>query len=114
MGSGGMIVMDERTCMVDVARYFIDFLSDESCGNVSHAEGLKQDKRCCTTSRAAREKRRDELLKDMGTSGRDGPCASENRRNPVFHAPLFPEEYAEHEDGYCRAGVCRGSCGLDR
>ncbi len=32
MGSGGMIVMDEDTCMVDVARYFIDFLTDESCG----------------------------------------------------------------------------------
>ena len=32
MGSGGMIVMDEDTCMVDVARYFIDFLTEESCG----------------------------------------------------------------------------------
>ena len=32
MGSGGMIVMDEDTCMVDVTRYFLDFLSDESCG----------------------------------------------------------------------------------
>jgi NADH:ubiquinone oxidoreductase subunit F (NADH-binding) len=32
MGSGGMIVMDEDTCMVDVARYFIAFLTDESCG----------------------------------------------------------------------------------
>ena len=32
MGSGGMIVMDDRTCMVDVARYFVDFLCDESCG----------------------------------------------------------------------------------
>ena len=32
MGSGGMIVMDEQTCMVDVARYFISFLTEESCG----------------------------------------------------------------------------------
>ncbi|MFH1436696.1 MAG: NADH-ubiquinone oxidoreductase-F iron-sulfur binding region domain-containing protein, partial [Pseudomonadota bacterium] len=43
MGSGGMIVMDEETCMVDVARYFTDFLVDESCGKcMSCREGLKQ------------------------------------------------------------------------
>jgi len=32
MGSGGMVVMDEETCMVDAARYFVDFLLEESCG----------------------------------------------------------------------------------
>ena len=43
MGSGGMIVMDERSCMVDVARYFIAFLTDESCGKcVPCREGLVQ------------------------------------------------------------------------
>ncbi|MBU0753767.1 MAG: NADH-quinone oxidoreductase subunit NuoF, partial [Planctomycetes bacterium] len=43
MGSGGMIIMDEDTCMVDVARYFIDFLTDESCGKcVPCREGLRQ------------------------------------------------------------------------
>ncbi|HUT76159.1 MAG TPA: NADH-ubiquinone oxidoreductase-F iron-sulfur binding region domain-containing protein, partial [Polyangia bacterium] len=43
MGSGGMIVMDEDTCMVDVARYFIDFLTEESCGKcVPCREGLRQ------------------------------------------------------------------------
>jgi NADH-quinone oxidoreductase subunit F len=43
MGSGGMIVMDQDTCMVDVARYFIDFLKDESCGQCNPCrEGLKQ------------------------------------------------------------------------
>jgi NADH-quinone oxidoreductase subunit F len=43
MGSGGMIVMDEDTCMVDVARYFVNFLCDESCGKcVPCREGLKQ------------------------------------------------------------------------
>ena len=41
MGSGGMIVMDEDTCMVDVARYFIEFLKGESCGKcVPCREGL--------------------------------------------------------------------------
>ena len=43
MGSGGMIVMDEDTCMVDIARYFLDFLADESCGKcVPCREGIKQ------------------------------------------------------------------------
>ena len=43
MGSGGMIVMDEDTCMVDVARYFLDFLTDESCGKcVPCREGMRQ------------------------------------------------------------------------
>jgi len=43
MGSGGMIVMDEDTCMVDVAKYFINFLREESCGKcVPCREGLKE------------------------------------------------------------------------
>jgi NADH-quinone oxidoreductase subunit F len=43
MGSGGMIVMDEDTCMVDVARYFLDFLSEESCGQCTPCrEGIKR------------------------------------------------------------------------
>jgi NADP-reducing hydrogenase subunit HndC len=43
MGSGGMIVMDDRTCMVDVSRYFLAFLIEESCGKCTPCrEGLKQ------------------------------------------------------------------------
>ncbi len=43
MGSGGMIIMDEDTCMVDVARYFLEFLTDESCGKcVPCREGMRQ------------------------------------------------------------------------
>ena len=43
MGSGGMIVMDEDTCMVDIARYFLNFLTDESCGKcVPCREGIRQ------------------------------------------------------------------------
>ena len=42
MGSGGMIVMDDQTCMVDVARYFISFLTEESCGKcIPCREGLR-------------------------------------------------------------------------
>ena len=43
MGSGGMIVMDEDTCLVDIARYFLEFLSDESCGKCTPCrEGIRQ------------------------------------------------------------------------
>ena len=46
MGSGGMIVMDQDTCMVDVARYFVDFLKDESCGQCNPCrEGHQADAR---------------------------------------------------------------------
>jgi NADH-quinone oxidoreductase subunit F len=46
MGSGGMIVMDEDTCMVDVARYFVNFLCDESCGKcVPCREGAQAGKK---------------------------------------------------------------------
>jgi NADH-quinone oxidoreductase subunit F len=49
MGSGGMIVMDEDTCMVDVARYFVEFLTDESCGKcLPCREGLRQMHRILT------------------------------------------------------------------
>ena len=49
MGSGGLIVMDEDTCMVDMARYFVNFLSDESCGKcVPCREGLKQARKILT------------------------------------------------------------------
>ena len=45
MGSGGMIVMDEDTCMVDVARYFIEFLTDESCRKQCPADAIDGDKK---------------------------------------------------------------------
>ena len=52
MGSGGMIVMDDRTCMVDIARYFIDFLMEESCGKcVPCRKGSRRCRCCCTTYR---------------------------------------------------------------
>ncbi len=113
MGSGGMIVMDERTCMVDVARYFIDFLSDESCGKcVPCREGLKAIQKVLHDLTGGRgRKGDDELLKDMAERlAETALCGlGKTAANPVLSTlRYFPEEYAEHEDGYCRAGVCRG------
>ena len=112
MGSGGLIVMDDRTCMVDVARYFIDFLVEESCGKCTPCrEGLKEMQNILhrlTTSRAVKgdvKKLREisECLPHTALCGLGKTAA-----NPVISTlRYFPEEYMEHEeDNFCRAGVC--------
>ena len=95
MGSGGMIVMDEDTCMVDVARYFLNFLTQESCGKCSPCrEGVKQMHRILTNITEGRGKEG-----DIGSSRGVGDVdrqrlalrAREERRQPgAEHAALFP------------------------
>lgn len=114
MGSGGMIVMDEHTCMVDVARYFIDFLAGESCGKCAPCrEGLKKMQKLLhgLTSGAARPGD----TKMLGGTAEAVACTSlcglgQSAANPVLSTiKYFGEEYREHEEeGFCRAGVCRG------
>ena len=72
MGSGGMIVMDEDTCMVDVARYFLDFLTDESCGKcVPCREGIRQMLKILTNITRGKGKEGDiELLERVGRGDR--------------------------------------------
>lgn len=112
MGSGGMIVMDDRTCMVDVARYFIDFLAEESCGKcVPCREGLKKMQILLhdLTSGKGREgdtKALEELANEISDTSL---CAlGQSSANPVLSTiKYFPEEYAEHEkEHFCRAGIC--------
>ena len=68
MGSGGMIVMDEDTCMADVARYFIEFLTDESCGKcVPCREGLRQMHKIL--SRITEGKGREGDIETVGAAG---------------------------------------------
>jgi NADH:ubiquinone oxidoreductase subunit F (NADH-binding) len=113
MGSGGMIVMDENTCMIDVARYFMKFLKDESCGK-------------CFTCRKGTQ-RMYEILDDI-TRGRGTPVHLElleelagvvkdttmcglgqTASNPVLSTlRYFREEYLEHiEHRRCPAGACK-------
>lgn len=114
MGSGGMIVMDESTCMVDVARYFIDFLAEESCGKcVPCREGLKKIQKllhCLTDGSAMPGDTR--MLEDIALSVADTALCGlgQSAANPILSTiKFFPEEYAEHEtEGFCRAGVCHG------
>jgi len=112
MGSGGMIVMDESSCMVDVARYFMEFCMTESCGKcVPCRVGTYQMKQLLDriTNRDATAKEIGqleflcELLKNTSLCG-----LGQSAPNPVVSTMrYFPEEYKAHvEDGKCPAGVC--------
>ena len=113
MGSGGMIVMDEETCMVDVARYFTHFLVDESCGKCTTCrEGLRQMDGILTRICEGKGKMEDlDLLKELGEVVTDGSmCAlGGTAANPLLSTlNYFHEEYDEHiKKQVCRALVCK-------
>ncbi|MDD9304772.1 MAG: 4Fe-4S binding protein [Desulfobacter sp.] len=113
MGSGGMIVMDENTCMVDVARYFLDFLKDESCGQCNPCrEGIKQSLDILTAICEGNGKEGDiELLEELGVMiGNFSLCGlGTSAPNPVLTTiKYFREEYESHiRDKKCKAGVCK-------
>lgn len=112
MGSGGLIVMDEQTCMVDLAKYFVDFCKDESCGKctpcrigttrmleilqkISNGEGNRDDL---------------DLLIEMGEQIRDSAFCGlgQTAPNPVLSTiRYFKDEYIDHiENNYCEASRC--------
>jgi len=113
MGSGGMIVMDEETCMVDVARYFVTFLEDESCGKcVPCREGLMQMRKILERiTRGEGEEEDIPLLEEICEAMRDGSlCAlGGTAPNPVLTTlKYFRDEYEAHiKEKRCPAGVCR-------
>lgn len=113
MGSGGMIVMDEDTCMVDVARYFIEFLTDESCGKcVPCREGLRQMLRILTDITEGRGKEGDiELLEDLSECAREAAlCAlGTSAPNPFLSTiRYFRDEYEAHiNEQRCPALSCK-------
>jgi NADH-quinone oxidoreductase subunit F len=113
MGSGGMIVMDDRTCMVDVARYFLKFLTEESCGKcVPCREGLQQLLHIFDRLVEGRG-RKDDIAKierlargmQLGSLCELGKSAP----NPVLSTlRYFRSEYEAHIFGKaCPAGTCR-------
>ncbi|MDI6830903.1 MAG: NADH-ubiquinone oxidoreductase-F iron-sulfur binding region domain-containing protein [Actinomycetota bacterium] len=113
MGSGGMIVMDEDTCMVDIARYFLAFLCDESCGKcVPCREGLKRmlhiiDDIC--EGRGSMEQL--DVLRELAEVVRDTSLCGlgQTAPNPVLSTiRYFEDEYRAHiEEGRCPAGACK-------
>ena len=113
MGSGGMIVMDEDTCMVDVARYFIAFLTDESCGKcVPCREGLRQMLKTLTNITEGRGKEGDiELLKELSETAKEAAlCAlGKSAPNPFLSTlRYFRDEYEAHiKEKRCPALSCK-------
>jgi NADH-quinone oxidoreductase subunit F len=112
MGSGGMIVMDENTCMVDIARYFLTFTQDESCGKCSPCRlGTTQMLKILTriTRGEGRDGDIEELIrigkavKDSSLCGLGQSCA-----NPVLTTiQHFREEYEQHiREKKCPAATC--------
>jgi NADP-reducing hydrogenase subunit HndC len=112
MGSGGMVVMDEDTCMVDVARYFIDFLADESCGKcLPCREGLRHILHILNRITEGNGREGDiELLEEISEVVRDASlCAlGSTAPNPLLTTiKYFRDEYEAHiKEKRCPAKVC--------
>ena len=112
MGSGGMIVMDEDTCMVDIARFFLEFSVDESCGKCTPCR-LGNKKMLEILTRICEGKGKMEDLDELENLAKYvcanslcglGQCSP----NPVLSTlRYFKDEYIEHINGHCRAGVCK-------
>ena len=113
MGSGGMIVMDESTCMVDIARYFLDFLKEESCGKcVPCREGI--DRSLEILERICGGEGRPEdipLLEELSETilGFSLCALGKTAPNPVLSTlKYFRDEYEAHiHEHRCPAGVCK-------
>lgn len=112
MGSGGLICMDEDTCMVDVARYFMDFVQEESCGKCSACRlGTKRMHEILERITVGKGQEGDvELLEEIARTVKDTALCGlgQTAPNPVLSTiKYFRDEYDEHiRNKYCRAGVC--------
>ncbi|NLV63116.1 MAG: FAD-dependent oxidoreductase [Clostridiaceae bacterium] len=112
MGSGGLIAMNEDTCMVDTARYFMDFIQDESCGKcVACRVGTKRMLEILERITCGEGQEGDiELLEELGSVIKDSAMCGlgQTAPNPVLSTiKYFRDEYEEHiQKKYCRAGVC--------
>jgi len=113
MGSGGMIVMDHSTCMVDVARYFLSFLVDESCGKcVPCREGLFQMYQMVSRICDGEGKPGDiAAIEQLSTAIELGSLCALGKSGPtpvLSTLRYFKDEYEAHiNEGRCPAGVCK-------
>ena len=112
MGSGGLVIMDEDTCMVDLAKFFLDFVKDESCGKCTACR-VGTTRMLEILDRITKGEGREgdiELLIELGESIKDSALCGlgQTAPNPVLSTiRYFRDEYEEHiRDKYCRASVC--------
>lgn len=112
MGSGGFIVMDETDCMVDIAKFYLDFCVDESCGKCAPCRiGGYQMLQILNRITEGKGKPEDvDKLKDIAHAMQKASlCAlGQTAPNPVLSTlKFFPEEYAEHiNEKHCKTGKC--------
>jgi NADH-quinone oxidoreductase subunit F len=112
MGSGGLIVMDEDACMVDTARFYMDFIRDESCGkcNACRTGTTRMLEILERITRGEGRKDDIELLTELGETIKDTAMCGlgQTAPNPILSTiKYFKEEYEEHiKEHYCQAGVC--------
>jgi NADH-quinone oxidoreductase subunit F len=112
MGSGGLVVMDDATCMVDIARYFLQFTQDESCGKCTFCRiGTKRmleilDRLCDGKGRKGDVERLETLAQQVRNTSLCG--LGQTAPNPVLTTiRYFRDEYEAHIDGRCPAKYCR-------
>ncbi len=112
MGSGGLVVNDEDTCMVDMAKYFLDFTMSESCGQCTPCrEGLERMYDILVNITEGNASMDDlNLLRELASYIEDASLCGLGKTAPrpiLTTLDHFGEEYKEHvEEEYCRAGVC--------
>lgn len=113
MGSGGLIVMDDHTCMVEVARYYVNFLAGESCGKCTPCrEGIRALLEILTGICSGQGRMEDlQVMEDICLTMQEASLCALGRTapNPVLSTlRYFRDEYVEHiENQFCPAGVCR-------
>jgi NADH:ubiquinone oxidoreductase subunit F (NADH-binding) len=111
MGSGGMVVLDETDCMVDIARYFMEFTQDESCGKCTHCRiGTKRMKEILDRLCSGKGRKGDlEKLESLGGITIDGSLCGlgTTAPNPVVSGiKYFREEFEAHINGECPSKKC--------
>ncbi|GAB6273720.1 MAG: hypothetical protein STSR0004_05830 [Peptococcaceae bacterium] len=113
VGSGGLIITDEDTCMVDFARFFMDFIQDESCGKCPPCRiGTKRILEILQRIIQGKGEEEDiDKLIELCTRIKDSALCGlgQTAPNPILSTlRFFKDEYLEHiKDKYCRAGVCQ-------
>lgn len=111
VGSGGMVVMDDSTCMVGMAKFFLDFTCKESCGKCTYCRvGTKRMLEILIRITENKGREGDlELLEELSYKIKEGSLCGlgQTAPNPVLTTlKYFRHEYEEHLQGKCRAGTC--------
>ncbi|MGN0807037.1 MAG: NADH-quinone oxidoreductase subunit NuoF [Candidatus Coproplasma sp.] len=113
MGSGGLIVMDEDTCMVDIAKFYLEFTADESCGKCTPCRiGTKRMLQLLTKITEGNGEMEDlDKIKEIASHMKSSSlCAlGQSAPNPILSTlSHFEDEYVAHiQDKHCPAGVCK-------